>query len=572
MWSVSDVMASKIPMDEGESETVSVMAHGYSPSLCKKNTYLGGMYAVIQSVNKMVCAGVDYHDIKLSLQEYFEKLLDVPEKWGKVFSALLGALKVQTNLGISAIGGKDSMSGTYENMNVVPSLISFAAAVCPIDDVTQNYFKKADSTVVLLKTGADESGCMNFDAYKRVLDSVHKLIKEKKILSAKAVGYAGVVRAIADMSFGNKIGFSFAHDIQKETIFKDNYSDIILEVDSVSVLASLNDVSMVLGRTTEEEFIVFDADNVPLESLIKKWETPLSDVFPIRKDEEVKVQRIQTKNYTASRSTIKYAKPRVFIPVFPGTNCEYDTARAFEKAGAICDTFVFKNIGAKDIEDSVKEFVKYIKNAQIFMLPGGFSAADEPEGSGKFIVSVLKNPLITEALNELLYKRDGLCLGICNGFQALVKTGLLPYGKIAALEEDAPTLTFNNIARHVAKIIYTRISSNRSIWLNETKVGDVHAVAISHGEGRFVANEKHLHNLIANEQIAAQYCDRDGNVLGNGKINPNGSIYNIECITSPDGRILGKMGHSERTGSGLYKNIEGDFDQKIFLSGVRYYS
>ena len=571
MLTPSDVMVSKIPVLDAECETVSVMAHGYDPYLSSENTYLGGLYSIVSLVSKMVASGIDYKDIMLSCQEYFEKLKNDKQKWGKVFSALLGALKVQLELSISAIGGKDSMSGTYENISVPPTLIGFGVAVCDAESVVTNEFKKAGSKVVLIKNKVDKNGVIDFEVYKKNLLALNKMIKDKKVLSAKALGYGGIAESVFKMAIGNMIGFEFSSDF-KDNLFSKAYADILIEVENLSDVVGFEEGStLLLGQTIMAKELVYNNEKIELDILVKENEMPLENVFPISVDEKIEVEKIDYKAKEIYIAANKFATPKVFIPVFPGTNCEYDTVRAFENAGAECECFVLKNNSAKDIIESAKIMAEKISNAQIMALAGGFSAADEPEGSGKFIVSALKNPFVFGAVEELLYKRDGLMLGICNGFQALVKTGLLPYGELGKVEKNSPTLTFNSIGRHIAKIVYTKITSNASAWLNLAEVGEVHAVAMSHGEGRFIADSTHLKKLIDNNQVVAQYCTIDGEVIGDGKVNPNGSTCNIEAITSPDGRILGKMGHSERVGSHLYKNIEGNFDQKIFSSGVKYF-
>ena len=567
----SDVMAAKIPVLSGNTSTVSVMAHGYDPYLAKENPYLGGLYSVISCVNKMVLAGIEYKDIKLSAQEYFGKLLDKPENWGNVFSALMGALTAQRVLGISAIGGKDSMSGTYEDINVPPTLITFGVGVTDQKNILTNVAQKAGSTMVLAVPEKDEDGVINVESYKALAETITSLIRSGDILSAGSVLYGGAMETVTKMCLGNGLGFEYVDGIELDKLNEVYYGSGVLELRDISVIEKLGEYAVILGVTTDDGVFRFGNEEVCSCKFVKQWETTLGDVFPIRKEEENKAEAISDlSSVTLINKGEKFANPRVFIPVFPGTNCEVDTLRAFEKAGAVGTSFVFRNKHENDINYSAEEMAKMINNAQIFALAGGFSAGDEPDGSGKFIVSVLNNPVIKDAVHGLL-DRGGLILGICNGFQALIKTGLVPYGQIVDLKENSPTLTYNSIGRHVAKVVKTRIASVRSPWLAGVNVGDVHSVAISHGEGRFVADDETLAALIANGQVAAQYCDDEGNVIGNGVVNPNYSTYNIEAITSPDGRVLGKMGHSERIDSYLYKNLPSTFNETIFTSGVNYF-
>ena len=567
----SDVMAAKIPVLKGNTSTVSVMAHGYDPYLAKENPYLGGLYSVISCVNKMVLAGIDYKDIKLSAQEYFGKLAGKEENWGNVFSALIGALTAQRVLGISAIGGKDSMSGTYEDINVPPTLITFGVGVTDEKNILTNVAQKAGSTMVLALPEKDADGVINLDSYVELIEIISELIASGDILSAGSVSCGGAMETVTKMCLGNGLGFEYVEGIDLDKLNEVFYGSGVLELRDISVIDKLGEYAVILGVTTDDGVFRFADEEVCSCKFVEMWESTLSDVFPIRKEEENVVETISDlSSVTLINKGEKFASPRVFIPVFPGTNCEIDTLRAFEKAGAVGTSFVFRNKRENDIMYSADEMAKMIRNAQIFALAGGFSAGDEPDGSGKFIVSVLNNPVIKDAVHDLL-DRGGLILGICNGFQALIKTGLVPYGQIVDLKDNSPTLTYNSIGRHVAKVVKTRISSVKSPWLAGVNVGDVHSVAISHGEGRFVADDETLRMLIQNGQVAAQYCDEDGNVTGNGRVNPNYSTYNIEAITSPDGRVLGKMGHSERIDSYLYKNLPSTFNETIFTSGVNYF-
>ncbi|HSQ89110.1 phosphoribosylformylglycinamidine synthase [Romboutsia sp.] len=564
-------MVAKIPVLGGETNTSTIMTYGYNPKIGKWSPFHGALYAVVESVCKVVAIGGNYSTIRLTLQEYFEKLGDNPTKWGKPFAALLGAYYAQNKLEIPAIGGKDSMSGTFKDIDVPPTLVSFAVDTVDAKYVASPEFKKTNSQVIMLCTDRLENGIVDFDLLKKNLDKVTHLIHNKQVLSTYALGFGGICEAISKMAFGNKIGFEFNEEI--EGLFEANYGNIVLELadDNLSILDGYNYV--VLGNTTKNPSILIENEEIALDELYKAHCDTLEPIFPT-KATQIK-DKIETINFIsqgeAKKSSISIAKPRVFVPAFPGTNCEYDSARAFEKAGAEANIRVFKNLTYKDIEDSIDTIVKEIKQSQIIMLPGGFSAGDEPDGSGKFIATVFRNPKVAEAVQEFLTKQDGLMLGICNGFQALIKLGLVPYGEIRETKEDAPTLTYNNIGRHQAKIVRTRIASNKSPWLAQTEVGDTHSIAISHGEGKFVANEEVMKQLIVNGQIATQYVDFDDNPTYNIEFNPNGSYYGVEGITSLDGRILGKMGHSERVGEHVIKNILGEKDQKIFESGVKYF-
>ncbi len=570
-------MVAKIPVLGGETNTSTIMTYGYNPKVGKWSPFHGALYAVVESVCKLVAIGGNYSATRLTFQEYFEKLGNNPEKWGKPFSALLGAFYAQSKFEIPAIGGKDSMSGTFKDIEVPPTLVSFAVDTVDAKKVVSPEFKKADSKVVMLCVNKAENDVVDFEELKRNLDKVRELIHGNKVLSTYALGFAGVGEAISKMAFGNKIGFKFSEEAEKaftdDKLFEASYGNIVLELanDDLSMLEGYNYV--VLGSTVKEASIFIKGEELALDELYKAHCSTLEPIFPT-KAEEVK-SKIETISYIsqgeAKKSSLSIATPRVFIPAFPGTNCEYDSARAFERAGANANIKVFKNLTYKDIEDSIDTIVNEIKSSQIIMLPGGFSAGDEPDGSGKFIATVFRNPRVQEAINEFLTQKDGLMLGICNGFQVLIKLGLVPYGEIRVPSESAPTLTYNNIGRHQAKIARTRISSNKSPWLAQTNVGDIHNIAISHGEGKFVASEDVMRELIANGQVATQYVDFNNEATYDIEFNPNGSFYAVEGITSVDGRVFGKMGHSERIGEEVYKNIIGEKDQKIFESGVKYF-
>ena len=566
-------MVAKIPVLGGKTTTSSIMTFGYNPKIGKWSPFHGALYAVVESICKLVAVGGDYKTTRLTFQEYFEKLGKDSTKWGKPFSALLGAYYAQKEFGIPAIGGKDSMSGTFEHINVPPTLVSFAVNTVDAEYVVSQEFKKVGSVLAVIKTPRLENGIPNFDILKKNLDKIRELTQAKKVLASYALGYGGLGEAIAKMAFGNKIGFEVADDVDADKLFDPAYGNIALEMDKAD-LALLEDLDYkVAGKTIEGQYIDVDGYKVCLGKIYKAYESTLEPIFPTKAVEPTgEVKNINFIVNEHQKSSLSIAQPKVFIPAFPGTNCEYDSARAFEDAGAKASIKVFRNLNYANIEDSIETMVKEIESSQIVMIPGGFSAGDEPDGSAKFIATVFRNPRIAEAVNDLLTNRDGLMLGICNGFQALIKLGLVPYGEIKPVtSEDAPTITYNNIGRHQAKVVTTRIASNKSPWLAGTQVGDLHSIPISHGEGKFVANKETFDQLVANGQIATQYVDLDGNATYDIDYNPNGSFYAVEGITSADGRILGKMGHSERIGKYTLKNIHGEKDQKIFESGVNYF-
>ena len=566
-------MVAKIPVLGGKTTTSSIMTFGYNPKIGKWSPFHGALYAVVESICKLVAVGGDYKTTRLTFQEYFEKLGKDKTKWGKPFSALLGAYYAQKEFEIPAIGGKDSMSGTFEHINVPPTLVSFAVDTVDAEYVVSQEFKKAGSVLAVIKTPTLESGIPDFDILKKNLDKIRELTQAKKVLASYALGYGGLGEAIAKMAFGNKIGFEVAKDVDADKLFDPAYGNIALEMEETD-LVLLEDLDYkVAGKTIEGQYIDVDGYKVCLGKIYKAYESTLEPIFPTKAVEPTgEVKNINFIVNEHQKSSLSIAQPKVFIPAFPGTNCEYDSARAFEDAGAKASIKVFRNLNYANIEDSIETMVKEIESSQIVMIPGGFSAGDEPDGSAKFIATVFRNPRIAEAVNDLLTNRDGLMLGICNGFQALIKLGLVPYGEIKPFTaEDAPTITYNNIGRHQAKVVTTRIASNKSPWLAGTQVGDLHSISISHGEGKFVANKETFDQLVANGQIATQYVDLDGNATYDIDYNPNGSFYAVEGITSADGRILGKMGHSERIGKYTLKNIHGEKDQKIFESGVNYF-
>lgn len=571
----SEGMAAKVPVLNGETNTATIMAHGFDPKLSAWSPFHGAVYAVVEAVAKVVAMGGDYKTIRLTLQEYFEKLGQDKVKWGKPFSALLGAFYVQHQLGIPAIGGKDSMSGTFKDLNVPPTLVAFAITAANANNIISPEFKQIDSRVVLVPIARDEYELPQFDKLTANYERITKLIAEGNVLAAHTVRTGGVAAAVSKMCFGNKIGVTFAEEISCDKLFDVDYGAIILEISQEIDIDTVFDGIdyVVLGKTQPEPVIKVNNNQINLDEALAAWQAPLEKIFPtqVEKVNERPEYKPYYSGVKREKATVHYAKPRVFIPVFPGTNCEYDSAKAFERAGAAVSTLVVRNLTPASVESSIAKIAEEIANAQIVMLPGGFSAGDEPDGSGKFIAAMFRNPRIKEAIDNLLKQRDGLMLGICNGFQALIKLGLVPYGDIIDLSDDSPTLTYNKIGRHISCMAQTRIVSNLSPWFNNVKVGDIHTVALSHGEGRFFASPQVIEKLSNNGQIATQYVDLDGNPTNDIPYNPNGSIAAIEGITSPDGRILGKMGHSERIGTNVAKNIPGDKDQRLFAAGVRYY-
>ena len=565
--SPSQAMAAKIPVLKGETNTCSLMGWGYNPDISEKSPYHGAMLAVIESIAKIVAAGGTYKKCWLTFQEYFERTQNDPKRWGKPMAALLGAFKAQLEMGCGSIGGKDSMSGTFENIDVPPTLVSFAVSTANADKIVSTEFKGTGSKVIMITPEYDENGLPKFDSIKECFDKVEKIISDGRANAIWTNGYGGIAEGIAKMCFGNKIGFEFTSHLSGEELFRPCYGAFIIELNGAAA-----DGENVIGKTIEDYKILCRDYTVSLDNLQRVWEAKLEPVFPCRiKTTDTTPETYSNANRIQRSASIKVAQPRVLIPVFPGTNCEYDTARAFERAGAKAETIVIRNLSASAIEESVNVFERAIKQSQIIMLPGGFSGGDEPEGSGKFITAFFRNAKIKDAVHDLLQNRDGLMLGICNGFQALVKLGLVPFGEIIDMADDAPTLTFNTIARHQSMMVTTRIASNKSPWLYGCEVGDIHTIPISHGEGRFVAPDRIIQQMANNGQIATQYVDLDGNPTMDIRYNPNTSVEAIEGITSPDGRVLGKMGHSERIGSFVGKNVPGSKDQKIFESGVAYF-
>lgn len=583
-------MAAKIPVLGGESKDASLMTYGFNPYLGVWSPFHMAFYSVIESVTKIAAMGGDYKKVRLTFQEYFEKLLRDEEKWGKPFAALLGAYKAQMDLGLPAIGGKDSMSGSFGELNVPPTLVSFAVGLEKASRIISPEFKNIGSTLVLMKGEKLEDGTLEMEGFKNNLEKLYELIGEEKVVSAYSLKFGGVSEGITKMSLGNRIG-AILNNISKEELFGFNYGSLILEVkEGVNLEDEFKGTNYkVIGSTIKDGVIKCEEYDfeVSLEELEKAYEEKLEDVFKSKtEDKEECVSdlisndkdganildngQVHIEEKLKSKIT-RVEKPRVVIPVFPGTNCEYDCRRAFEKEGAEVSEVIIRNLNKEALIDSINMLKKEIDKSQIIMLPGGFSAGDEPDGSAKFIATIFRNPKIKDSVMKLLNERDGLILGICNGFQALIKLGLLPYGKIIDIEEDMATLTYNNINRHMSSIVRTKITSKKSPWFNEVSLGEIHSIPISHGEGRFVAPESLIKELVENDQIATQYVDLEGNMAMNMPYNPNGSSLAIEGITSRDGRILGKMGHSERIGDNLYKNIPGEFDQKLFKSGVDYF-
>lgn len=559
-------MVQKVSMEQKHTKSCSVMAWGYNPFITEKSPYHGAYLAVIESVSKLIATGASFEDVYLTFQEYFERPNRDGKRWGKPLSALLGSLKAQLDLECASIGGKDSMSGSFENLDVPPTLVSFAVTMDKTDNIITNEFKSAGHKTVLLKPDYDENNLPIAKSLKEVYAAVTKLMREGKVSAAYTPTYGGVAEAVLKMSFGNDIGFKFNDNVSLDEIFGYNYGAFVLE------LTDDTDIGITLGTTTDDKTISYNGKILPIDELLSIYENKLEPVYSCNIPMEKK--DIPAFSYSAEKypsPSIKTAKPRVVIPVFPGTNCEFDTAKVLRDAGAEPEIIVINNLTAKGISESVDYVAKRIKESQIIFIPGGFSGGDEPDGSGKFITAFFRNAVIKNEITELLENRDGLMAGICNGFQALVKLGLVPYGKIIDTDENCPTLTFNTISRHQSRLVRTRIASNKSPWLMETKVGDIYTVPISHGEGRFLANEDVLKELAENGQIATQYVDLSGTPTNDVRFNPNDSVYAIEGITSPDGRVFGKMGHSERIGEGLYKNVDGTYEMGMFRSAVKYF-
>ena len=560
-------MCALIPVLGKETTTCSMMAYGYNPKISKWSPYHGAIYAVVESLAKIVAMGGNYHTVRFSFQEFFEKLLTDPKRWGKPFSALLGAYRVQSALKLASIGGKDSMSGSFEDLDVPPTLVSFAITGADVKDVISPELKGANHKLYEFVLPKDEFGIYDFDKLQEIYDFIMKLNADKKIYSAYTVKDGGVLEAVYKMAFGNSVGVKLNDELSLKDLTCKNYGNIIVEVDDLAY-----DYARLIGDTVDESVITYSNETVSLDEAYKAHTSTLEEIFPTSKKaltDEVRVGNCTERGIIHASKV--YDEVKVTIPVFPGTNCEYDSKRAFEKAGAKVELVLIRNKTAEDIKKSIDELEKAIRSSQIVMLPGGFSAGDEPEGSGKFIATVLRNAKLKAAIDDLLDNREGLMIGICNGFQALIKLGLLPDGYIKEMSDDDATLTFNTIGRHLSQMVDTRIASVKSPWMANVSVGDIHTIPISHGEGRFVAPKHVLDELFDNGQVITQYVDPSGNVTMESPYNPNGSMMAIEGIVSRDGRVLGKMGHSERQGNNRFKNIYGEMDQKIFEAGVKYF-
>ena len=567
-------MVAKLPVLKGKCDTVTMMSYGFDPYLSSWSPYHGSVYAVLESLSRIVTAGGDYKKVRFTFQEYFRRMNEDPKRWSQPFAALLGAYDAQIGFGLPSIGGKDSMSGTFNDIDVPPTLVSFAVDVAKEQDVITPELKKAGNKLVLFTIDKNEYDLPVYEKVMALYDSIHTLIGEGKILSAYALDGKGLAAAVSKMAFGNKLGVTVEDSVGADTLFAPGFGNIVAEVSEDALAAVLKKVpgAAVVATVNDTQNFNYKDMSISMEEALNTWTGTLERVFPTRATEdkeEVKTDVFDTKEIYICKN--KVAKPTVFIPVFPGTNCEYDSAKAFERAGANTIVKVFKNLSAADIRDSVDEFVKAINQSQIIMFPGGFSAGDEPEGSAKFFATAFRNAKMTEAVNKLLTERDGLALGICNGFQALIKLGLVPYGEIRMQTEDSPTLTYNTINRHISKMVYTKVVTNKSPWLQKATLGQTYCNPASHGEGRFVAPKEWLDKLFANGQVATQYVNEAGQPTMDEEWNVNGSYMAIEGITSPDGRVLGKMAHSERRGDHVAMNIYGEQDMKLFESGVEYF-
>ena len=559
-------MVQKISVEKRHTDDCSLMAWGYNPFISEKSPYHGAYLAVIESVSKLIATGAEFSDVYLTFQEYFERLGKDEKRWGKPLAALLGAFKAQTDLGIAAIGGKDSMSGTFEKLDVPPTLVSFAVTTDKVKNVTANEFKKAGDKVVLIAPEYNKNDLPDTASLLAVYGKVTSLLRSGKALACYTPTYGGIAEAVMKMCFGNSLGFKFSDGISLDTIFGYCYGSFLLEV-TEGIEGAVE-----IGEITNDGKISYRGEEISLSRLLGAYEDKLESAFRCN----ISSTQPDPENFSyiaqdRAAPAVRSAKPRVLIPVFPGTNCEYDSAKAMRDAGAEPEIFVINNRSADKVAESVERFAESMKKAQIVFIPGGFSGGDEPDGSGKFITAFFRNAAVKAEVADLLDNRGGLMCGICNGFQALIKLGLVPYGRIIDTDESCPTLTYNTIARHQSKIVRTRIASNKSPWLAETEVGDIYSVPISHGEGRFIASDELIRQLAANGQIATQYVDLDGNASSDIRFNPNGSFCAIEGITSPDGRVFGKMGHSERYACGLYKNVPGDYNIKMFESAVKYF-
>ncbi|MDE7206937.1 MAG: phosphoribosylformylglycinamidine synthase subunit PurQ, partial [Lachnospiraceae bacterium] len=571
----TQAMVAKLPVLKGKTDVVTMMSYGFDPYLSSWSPYHGAVYAVTESMAKIVAAGGDYKKIRFTFQEYFRRMTQEHSRWSQPFAALLGAYDAQIGYGLPSIGGKDSMSGTFNEIDVPPTLVSFAVDVAKKQDIITPELKKAGDKLVVFDIPKNAYDLPEYDQVMKLYDGIAKLIADKVIVAAYALDSKGIVASAAKMAFGNKLGVAFDDALAADALFANGMGSILAEVsaDQLNALAASGVVYRTVGTVLDENAgFTYQDVKVSMDEALKAWTSKLEKVFPTK---AVKgTEPVASKLYDAKEIYVcknKTAKPTVFIPVFPGTNCEYDSTIAFERAGADVVTKVFRNLSAADIRDSVDVFEKAISQAQIIMFPGGFSAGDEPDGSAKFFATAFQNAKIKEAVNKLLNERDGLALGICNGFQEMIKLGLVPYGEIIGQKEDSPTLTYNTINRHISKMVYTKVVTNKSPWLQLAGLGKTYVTPASHGEGRFVAPQGWIDKLFANGQVATQYADFDGNISMDEEWNVNGSYAAIEGITSPDGRCLGKMAHVERRGDAVAMNIYGEQDMKIFESGVKYF-
>ena len=570
----TQTMVAKLPVLEGKTDTVTMMSYGFDPYLSSWSPYHGAVYAVTESMAKIVASGGDFSKIRFTFQEYFRRMTSDPERWSQPFAALLGAYDAQIGFGLPSIGGKDSMSGTFNDIDVPPTLVSFAVDVAKYGDIITPELKTPGNKLVRFSINKDDFDIPMYENVAELYGKIHELTENGTIVSAYALDSKGVAAAVAKMAFGNKLGVKIDDEVTTDDLFDNGLGDILAEIpaDKMAALEEKELDYTVIGTVTEEPAFVYGDVKITMEEALVSWTSKLEKVFPTK---AVKgTEAVASNVYKADSIYVckhKIAKPTVFIPVFPGTNCEYDSTKAFERAGAHVETRVFRNMTAEDIRESVEEFEKSIAQAQIIMFPGGFSAGDEPDGSAKFFATAFQNEKLKEAVMKLLNERDGLALGICNGFQALIKLGLVPYGEITGQKEDSPTLTFNTINRHISKMVYTKVVSNKSPWLQGATLGATYCNPASHGEGRFVAPKEWIDKLFANGQVATQYADQNGNVSMDEEYNVNGSYCAIEGITSPDGRCFGKMAHSERRDTAVAMNIYGEQDMKIFESGVQYF-
>ena len=570
----TQTMVAKLPVLEGKTDTVTMMSYGFDPYLSSWSPYHGAVYAVTESMAKIVASGGDFSKIRFTFQEYFRRMTSDPERWSQPFAALLGAYDAQIGFGLPSIGGKDSMSGTFNDIDVPPTLVSFAVDVAKYGDIITPELKTPGNKLVRFSINKDDFDIPMYENVAELYGKIHELTENGTIVSAYALDSKGVAAAVAKMAFGNKLGVKIDDEVTTDDLFDNGLGDILAEIpaDKMAALEEKELDYTVIGIVTEEPVFVYGDVKITMQEALVSWTSKLEKVFPTK---AVKgTEAVASNVYKADSIYVckhKIAKPTVFIPVFPGTNCEYDSTKAFERAGAHVETRVFRNMTAEDIRESVEEFEKSIAQAQIIMFPGGFSAGDEPDGSAKFFATAFQNEKLKEAVMKLLNERDGLALGICNGFQALIKLGLVPYGEITGQKEDSPTLTFNTINRHISKMVYTKVVSNKSPWLQGATLGATYCNPASHGEGRFVAPKEWIDKLFANGQVATQYADQNGNVSMDEEYNVNGSYCAIEGITSPDGRCLGKMAHSERRDTAVAMNIYGEQDMKIFESGVQYF-